>query len=34
VSGVGPAGHLREHGIDVLADHAVGDNLHDNCSCR
>ena len=30
LSGVGPAGHLREHGIDVLADLPVGDNLHDH----
>ena len=30
LSGVGPAGHLRDHGIDVLADLPVGDNLHDH----
>ena len=30
LSGVGPAGHLREHGIDVQADLPVGDNLHDH----
>jgi choline dehydrogenase-like flavoprotein len=30
LSGVGPAGHLREHGIDVVADLPVGDNLHDH----
>ncbi len=30
LSGVGPAGHLREHGIDVAADLPVGDNLHDH----
>ena len=29
-SGIGPAAHLREHGIDVIADHPVGDNLHDH----
>ncbi|MGZ4139997.1 MAG: GMC family oxidoreductase [Actinomycetota bacterium] len=29
-SGVGPAAHLREHGIDVIADLPVGDNLHDH----
>ena len=27
---VGPADHLREHGIDVHADLPVGDNLHDH----
>ncbi|TDC96568.1 FAD-dependent oxidoreductase [Actinomadura sp. 7K507] len=30
LSGVGPADHLREHGIDVHADLPVGDNLHDH----
>jgi choline dehydrogenase len=31
VSGIGPGGHLREHGIDVVADRpAVGTNLHDH----
>ena len=30
LSGVGPAAHLREHGIDVLADLPVGQNLHDH----
>lgn len=31
LSGVGPAGHLREHGIPVLADvPAVGDNLQEH----
>jgi len=30
LSGVGPAGHLREHGIAVVADLPVGDNLHDH----
>jgi choline dehydrogenase len=30
LSGVGPAGHLRSHGIDVVADLPVGDNLHDH----
>jgi Choline dehydrogenase and related flavoproteins len=30
LSGVGPAGHLREHGVDVVADLPVGDNLHDH----
>jgi choline dehydrogenase len=30
LSGVGHAEHLEEHGIDVLADLPVGDNLHDH----
>lgn len=30
LSGVGPAAHLREHGIEVHADLPVGDNLHDH----
>lgn len=30
LSGVGPAAHLREHGITVNADLPVGDNLHDH----
>lgn len=31
VSGVGPAAHLREHGIDVVSDlPGVGSNLHDH----
>src|SRR5207237_327585 len=30
LSGVGPAGHLAEHGIDAVADLPVGDNLHDH----
>jgi choline dehydrogenase len=30
LSGVGPAGHLRQHGITVQADLPVGDNLHDH----
>ena len=29
-SGVGPAAHLRELGIDVAADLPVGENLHDH----
>lgn len=30
LSGVGPAEHLRSHGIEVKADLPVGDNLHDH----
>jgi choline dehydrogenase len=30
LSGIGHAEHLREHGIDVVADLPVGDNLHDH----
>ncbi|MBE1494241.1 choline dehydrogenase [Amycolatopsis lexingtonensis] len=30
LSGVGHAEHLKEHGIDVVADLSVGDNLHDH----
>ena len=30
LSGVGPAEHLRRHGIAVAADLPVGDNLHDH----
>lgn len=30
LSGVGHAEHLRDHGIDVVADLPVGDNLHDH----
>lgn len=29
-SGIGPAAHLRDQGIDVLADLPVGENLHDH----
>lgn len=32
-SGVGPGGHLKEHGIEVVADRqGVGKNLHDHAS--
>jgi GMC oxidoreductase len=30
LSGVGPSAHLRRHGITVVADLPVGDNLHDH----
>jgi len=30
LSGIGPAEHLRRHGIAVVADLPVGDNLHDH----
>jgi choline dehydrogenase len=30
LSGIGHAAHLREHGIGVVADLPVGDNLHDH----
>ena len=30
LSGIGPAAHLKEHGIIVRADLPVGDNLHDH----
>lgn len=31
LSGIGPAAHLRDHGIDVVADLPVGQNLQDHC---
>ncbi|WP_206784776.1 GMC family oxidoreductase [Amycolatopsis sp. MtRt-6] len=30
LSGIGHAEHLKEHGIDVVADLPVGDNMHDH----
>jgi choline dehydrogenase len=30
LSGVGPAGHLQQVGVDVVADLPVGENLHDH----
>jgi choline dehydrogenase-like flavoprotein len=30
LSGIGPAAHLREHGVGVVADLPVGQNLHDH----
>ncbi|MCL2543858.1 MAG: GMC family oxidoreductase N-terminal domain-containing protein [Nocardioidaceae bacterium] len=30
LSGIGPADQLRKHGIDVIADLPVGENLHDH----
>ncbi|QIG44540.1 choline dehydrogenase [Nocardioides anomalus] len=30
LSGIGPAQHLKDHGIEVVADLPVGDNLHDH----
>jgi choline dehydrogenase-like flavoprotein len=30
LSGIGPAGHLREVGVDPIADLPVGENLHDH----
>ncbi len=30
LSGIGHAQHLRDHGIDVVSDLPVGDNLHDH----
>ena len=35
LSGVGPAQHLRAHGIEIIADHpGVGDNLQDHYNIR
>lgn len=35
LSGIGPADHLRSHGIDVVADRAqVGHNLHDHLEVK
>ncbi len=35
LSGVGPAAHLAEHGIDVVADRSqVGQNLHDHLEVK
>ena len=35
LSGIGPAAHLRDHGIDVVADRpGVGDNLQDHLQLR
>ncbi|NNE85278.1 MAG: choline dehydrogenase, partial [Alphaproteobacteria bacterium] len=35
LSGVGPAQHLRAHGIEIVADHpGVGDNLQDHFNIR
>ena len=33
LSGVGPAEHLRQHGIAVVADLPVGDDCTTTCSC-
>src|SRR5262249_25792065 len=30
LSGIGPAAHLKEHGLPVVADLPVGQNLHDH----
>ncbi|WP_203338488.1 GMC family oxidoreductase [Nocardioides limicola] len=30
LSGIGPAAHLAQHGIEMVADLPVGDNLHDH----
>lgn len=30
LSGVGPGGHLKEHGIEVVQELPVGDNLHEH----